>query len=256
MPTVRDAAPKRRKTRSHHSERPTPHGVFLYLRETKIWWCEGEGEEGEGGEEKVHLLTHATARGVGKNRLTFKLSYRGGIMAQSKVKEQFFSSGRFPLPHIHGGASLSIPHKVYPWTLTMCWVIKNIKNVDLKSAPRWSKIGGGGGLGSFGKVPKLAHFFSLVQHPLPRINHVYTSIKIDLPFPIAGHHLFVLFSMLFPRKLGQACTARNPHETGFIPPLDVEWMLSSPSPWPGLWHQSQPALEQSPIQVLCRTLLA
>ena len=35
---------------------------FLYLRETKIRWCEGEE-----GEEKVHLLTHATARGVGKN---------------------------------------------------------------------------------------------------------------------------------------------------------------------------------------------
>ena len=41
----------------------------------------------------------------------------------------------------------------------MCWVIKNnIKNVDLKSAPRWSKVRGGG-LGSFGKVPKLVRFF-------------------------------------------------------------------------------------------------
>ena len=39
---------------------------FLYLRETKIWWCE-EGEGEEGGEEKVSMLTHATARGVGKN---------------------------------------------------------------------------------------------------------------------------------------------------------------------------------------------
>ena len=38
---------------------------FLYLIKTKSWWCEeGRGEEG-GGEEKVHLLTHATARGVG-----------------------------------------------------------------------------------------------------------------------------------------------------------------------------------------------
>ena len=33
---------------------------FLYLREKSLW-CEGGG-----GEEKVHLLTHATARGVGK----------------------------------------------------------------------------------------------------------------------------------------------------------------------------------------------
>ena len=36
---------------------------FLYLRETKSWWCE-EGEEGgrEEGEEKVSMLTHATVR--------------------------------------------------------------------------------------------------------------------------------------------------------------------------------------------------
>ena len=33
----------------------------MYLRESKIWCCEGEE-----GEEKVHLLTHATARGMGK----------------------------------------------------------------------------------------------------------------------------------------------------------------------------------------------
>ena len=55
------------KTRSHHSERPRP--LFSVPKRNKIWWCE-EGEEGgeeEGGEEKVHLLTHATARGVGKN---------------------------------------------------------------------------------------------------------------------------------------------------------------------------------------------
>ena len=44
-----------------------PPQCFLYLRETKSWWCEeGDGGEG-GGEEKVHLLTHATARGMGKN---------------------------------------------------------------------------------------------------------------------------------------------------------------------------------------------
>ena len=38
---------------------------FLYLRETKSWWC---GEEGEEEGENFHLLTHATARGVGKIR--------------------------------------------------------------------------------------------------------------------------------------------------------------------------------------------
>ena len=45
------------------SEGPTRHPPqhFLYLRETTSWWCEGEGEE------KVHLLTHTTTRGVGKN---------------------------------------------------------------------------------------------------------------------------------------------------------------------------------------------
>ena len=43
---------------------PRPPWRFLYLRETKSWWC-GEGEEEEG--EKVSLLTHSTARGMGKN---------------------------------------------------------------------------------------------------------------------------------------------------------------------------------------------
>ena len=36
---------------------PRPPRHFLYLRETKSWWCE-EGGEGE----KVSMLTHATAR--------------------------------------------------------------------------------------------------------------------------------------------------------------------------------------------------
>ena len=47
---------------------PRPPRRFLYLRETKSWRWEGGGEEaGEEGEgEKVSLLTHATARGVGK----------------------------------------------------------------------------------------------------------------------------------------------------------------------------------------------
>ena len=45
---------------------PTPW-CFLYLRETKSWRWEGrEGRGGRGG-ENVHMLTHATARGVGKN---------------------------------------------------------------------------------------------------------------------------------------------------------------------------------------------
>ena len=50
------------------SQRKThvPPQRFLYLRETKSWWCEERGGEGEGGEEKVHLLTHTTARGMGK----------------------------------------------------------------------------------------------------------------------------------------------------------------------------------------------
>ena len=49
---------------------PHPPQHFLYQRETKSWWCE---EGGGGEEEKVHLLTHATARGVGKKmwRLDF-----------------------------------------------------------------------------------------------------------------------------------------------------------------------------------------
>ena len=41
---------------------PCPPRRFLYLRETKSWWCEKEGGGGEGGEEKVSMLT---ASGVG-----------------------------------------------------------------------------------------------------------------------------------------------------------------------------------------------
>ena len=44
-----------------------PHGIFLYLTETKSWKWEGRGEEEEG--EKVSLNTHTTARGVGKNNI-------------------------------------------------------------------------------------------------------------------------------------------------------------------------------------------
>ena len=46
-----------------HSEEPTcPPWRFLYLRKTKSWRCEEEGEGG--GEEKVSLKTHTTTRGV------------------------------------------------------------------------------------------------------------------------------------------------------------------------------------------------
>ena len=48
---------------------PRPPWCFLYLRETKSWMCAG-GEGGEEAEEeKVSLLTHATTRGMGKNKL-------------------------------------------------------------------------------------------------------------------------------------------------------------------------------------------
>ena len=43
-----------------------PNRNVLYLRETKLWRC--ERRRGGGGGENVHLLTHAPARGVGKNR--------------------------------------------------------------------------------------------------------------------------------------------------------------------------------------------
>ena len=73
---------KQRKQDGIHSQRPMPPPPpprrFLYLRETQFWRCEGgEGEEGgeegeEGGEEeeKVSLLTHTTARGMGKKIYT------------------------------------------------------------------------------------------------------------------------------------------------------------------------------------------
>ena len=50
---------------------PCPPWRFLYLRETKSWWCE---EGGEGG-EKVSMLTHATARGMGKNNVNKKTEW-------------------------------------------------------------------------------------------------------------------------------------------------------------------------------------
>ena len=69
------------ETRWHTQPRThAPQWCFLYLRETKSWWCEGrEGEEGEG--EKVSMLTHGTARGMGKKycRLShFSVEGEGG----------------------------------------------------------------------------------------------------------------------------------------------------------------------------------
>ena len=41
-----------------------PPQHFLYIRETKSERC---GEDGEEEGEHIHLLTNATARGIGKN---------------------------------------------------------------------------------------------------------------------------------------------------------------------------------------------
>ena len=84
----------------HHSEGhmpPPPTRHFLYLRETTSWWCEGGGEGGGEGEEKVHLLTHATARGrgMGKNGLKKiqipRANLRGGGIWPSWSKTNFLT---------------------------------------------------------------------------------------------------------------------------------------------------------------------
>ena len=83
------------KTRSHHSERPTPlppYGVFCFNSQwplkpgfsqwplTKRWRC-GNGRGRGGGRETCHLLTHAaTLVGVGKNMLRVsQVGGRGGV---------------------------------------------------------------------------------------------------------------------------------------------------------------------------------
>ena len=73
---------QKKKQDGIHCQRPTPPPTaffvpninVLYLRETKLWRCgrggrrRGRGRGGRGGRgENVHLLTHASARGVGKN---------------------------------------------------------------------------------------------------------------------------------------------------------------------------------------------
>ena len=62
-----------------------------------------------------------------KSGLTLELFQRGGGgqgPIQSKrgtfCHRQVPTRISFILPHIHGGASLFIPHKFNPWTLTMC----------------------------------------------------------------------------------------------------------------------------------------
>ena len=50
----------------HVVKDPTPPMAFSVPKRNRKLWC-GEGEEEEGGGENVHLLTHTTARGVGKN---------------------------------------------------------------------------------------------------------------------------------------------------------------------------------------------
>ena len=54
---------------------PPPPWRFLYLTETKSWRCEEEGET----DENVHLKTHATARGMGKNVKQFFLTPFGAL---------------------------------------------------------------------------------------------------------------------------------------------------------------------------------
>ena len=67
--TYKDRVQKKRNKMAYRAKdpHPPPPRRFLYLRETKSWRWEGGGEEGEG--EKVSLLTHATARGVGKKKI-------------------------------------------------------------------------------------------------------------------------------------------------------------------------------------------
>ena len=55
------------KIASQRKTHALPPRCFLYLRETKSWWCGEEEEEGEEG-KKVSLKTHATTRGMGKKQ--------------------------------------------------------------------------------------------------------------------------------------------------------------------------------------------
>ena len=68
---------------------PRPPWHFLYLRETQSWRCGG------GEEEKVHLKTHATTRGVGeqlywtKSEL-FIIGLSRSVLKQETLKKSSF----------------------------------------------------------------------------------------------------------------------------------------------------------------------
>ena len=72
--------PRKNKIASQRKTHAPWH--VLYLKKTKICWCEGEE-----GEEKVHLLTHATARGVGKNITETKRLLRQKDYWDKKITE-------------------------------------------------------------------------------------------------------------------------------------------------------------------------
>ena len=67
-----------------------PTWRFMYLTETKSWKWEGEG--GEGG-EKVSLMTHASARGMGKKRpfLHPSIVESGSGLAKDPLCTNFFT---------------------------------------------------------------------------------------------------------------------------------------------------------------------
>ena len=71
-------------TSQQKSHAPPRH--FLYLRETKSW--KAERRERERGGDNVHLLTHAPARGMGKNRVHTR-GGRGHSVPKYILKFQF-----------------------------------------------------------------------------------------------------------------------------------------------------------------------
>ena len=91
---------------------PRPPQCFLYLRETKSWWCEGEGDGG--GEEKVSMLTHATTRGVGKNYTWYLKNniwyHKNYTLTVSLLKDQGglkiqYISVQYNMPHLNYSAN-------------------------------------------------------------------------------------------------------------------------------------------------------
>ena len=107
-----------------------------------------------------------------KSGLTLELSQRGGGghgLIQSKTST--FCHRQVPTRYI-SSYLISMVVLYFPYLInstlepSLCvgGIKNNIKNVDLKSAPRWSKVQGGGVFGSFGKVPKSVCFLC-VQLP-------------------------------------------------------------------------------------------